>query len=204
MRINVFSLALVPAVALFVLASCQKAERPAIVEEEKTVAVVDNQDITVAEAVDVLTKSVTKEDLKDLSLFLKQGSADSSIYLKIADGETEMLSGEVSLVAGENYKVIGLNLMVFNALPVVGTIDEVALAVGLAKANLFIWNEEKLVENLAIANSAVAIQVAGMYHFEFRPFVDEESGKTSIEPYLVSNDNPDEVLLISDLIAMFG
>lgn len=203
MKIRFFSFILASVAAISLLASCEKAERDIIVEEE-TVAVVDDEEISVAEAVDVLTKSVTKEDLKDLSLFLKAGSTDSSIYLKINDGEEEMVSGEVSLVAGENRKLVGLNLMIYEALPVTGTVDVIQAGLYLAKARLCIWDPELLNESLAKANEAIKVDMAYMYHVELRAVEDTEAGTTTISVFLVNNGNPDDVLNISDLIAMLG
>ena len=202
MKIRFISFILAPVAAISLLASCEKAER-AVVAEEETVAAA-GQELTVAEAVDALTKSVTKEDLKDLSLFLKLGSTDSSIYLKINDGEDEMVSGEVSLVAGENRKLVGLNLMIYEALPVTGTVDVIQAGLYLAKARLCIWDPELLNESLAKANEAIKVDMAYMYHVELRAVEDTEAGTTTISVFLVNNGNPDDVLNISDLIAMLG
>lgn len=202
MKIRFFSFILASVAAISLLASCEKAER-AVVAEEETVAAA-GQELTVAEAVDALTKSVTKEDLKDLSLFLKAGSTDSSIYLKITDGEEETVSGEVSLVAGENRKLVGLNLMIYKALPVTGTVDVIQAGLYLAKARLCIWDPELLNESLAKANEAIKVDMAYMYHVELRAVEDAETGTTSISVFLVNNSNPDDVLNVSDLIAMLG
>ena len=202
MKIRFFSFILASVAALSLLASCEKAER-AVVAEEETVAAA-GQELTVAEAVDALTKSVTKEDLKDLSLFLKAGSTDSSIYLKITDGEEETVSGEVSLVAGENRKLVGLNLMIYESLPVTGTVDVIQAGLYLAKARLCIWDPELLNESLAKANEAIKVDMAYMYHVELRAVEDTEAGTTTISVFLVNNGNPDDVLNISDLIAMLG
>lgn len=202
MKIRFFSFILASIAAISLLASCEKAER-AVVAEEETVAAA-GQELTVAEAVDALTKSVTKEDLKDLSLFLKLGSTDSSIYLKINDGEDEMVSGEVSLVAGENRKLVGLNLMIYESLPVTGTVDVIQAGLYLAKARLCIWDPELLNESLAKANEAIKVDMAYMYHVELRAVEDTEAGTTTISVFLVNNGNPDDVLNISDLIAMLG
>lgn len=196
-------LAVASAMSLMLVASCNKAER-IVVPEEEIAGVAEDSGITVAEAVDNLTKSVTKEDLKDLSLFLKLGSTDSSIYLKINDGEEETVSGEVSLVAGENRKLVGLNLMVYEALPVTGTVDVIQAGLYLAKARLCIWDPELLNESLAKANEAIKVDMAYMYHVELRAVEDTEAGTTSISVFLVNNGNPDDVLNISDLIAMLG
>jgi hypothetical protein len=202
MKIRFFSFILASVAAISLLASCEKAER-AVVAEEETVAAA-GQELTVAEAVDALTKSVTKEDLKDLSLFLKAGSTDSSIYLKITDGEEETVSGEVSLVAGENRKLVGLNLMIYESLPVTGTVDVIQAGLYLAKARLCIWDPQLLNESLAKANEAIKVDMAYMYHVELRAVEDTEAGTTSISVFLVNNGNPDDVLNISDLIAMLG
>lgn len=202
MKIRFFSFILASVAALSLLASCEKAER-AVVAEEETVAAA-GQELTVAEAVDALTKSVTKEDLKDLSLFLKAGSTDSSIYLKITDGEEETVSGEVSLVAGENRKLVGLNLMIYESLPVTGTVDVIQAGLYLAKARLCIWDPELLNESLAKANEAIKVDMAYMYHVELRAVEDTEAGTTTISVFLVNNGNPDDVLNVSDLIAMLG
>ena len=202
MKIRFFSFILASVAAISLLASCEKAER-AVVAEEETVAAA-GQELTVAEAVDALTKSVTKEDLKDLSLFLKAGSTDSSIYLKITDGEEETVSGEVSLVAGENRKLVGLNLMIYESLPVTGTVDVIQAGLYLAKARLCIWDPELLNESLAKANEAIKVDMAYMYHVELRAVEDTEAGTTTISVFLVNNGNPDDVLNISDLIAMLG
>ena len=202
MKIRFFSFILASVAAISLLASCEKAER-AVVAEEETVAAA-GQELTVAEAVDALTKSVTKEDLQDLSLFLKAGSTDRSIYLKINDGEDEMVSGEVSLVAGENRKLVGLNLMVYEAMPVTGTVDVIQAGLYLAKARLCIWDPELLNESLAKANEAIKVDMAYMYHVELRAVEDAEAGTTSISVFLVNNSNPDDVLNISDLIALLG
>ena len=202
MKIRFFSFILASVAAISLLASCEKAER-AVVAEEETVAAA-GQELTVAEAVDALTKSVTKEDLKDLSLFLKAGSTDSSIYLKITDGEEETVSGEVSLVAGENRKLVGLNLMIYEALPVTGTVDVIQAGLYLAKARLCIWDPELLNESLAKANEAIKVDMAYMYHVELRAVEDTEAGTTTISVFLVNNGNPDDVLNVSDLIAMLG
>lgn len=202
MKIRFFSFILASVAAISLLASCEKAER-AVVAEEETVAAA-GQELTVAEAVDALTKSVTKEDLQDLSLFLKAGSTDSSIYLKINDGEDEMVSGEVSLVAGENRKLVGLNLMVYEAMPVTGTVDVIQAGLYLAKARLCIWDPQLLNESLAKANEAIKVDMAYMYHVELRAVEDAEAGTTSISVFLVNNSNPDDVLNISDLIALLG
>ena len=202
MKIRFFSFILASVAAISLLASCEKAER-AVVAEEETVAAA-GQELTVAEAVDALTKSVTKEDLKDLSLFLKAGSTDSSIYLKITDGEEETVSGEVSLVAGENRKLVGLNLMIYEALPVTGTVDVIQAGLYLAKARLCIWDPALLNESLAKANEAIKVDMAYMYHVELRAVEDTEAGTTSISVFLVNNSNPDDVLNVSDLIAMLG
>lgn len=202
MKIRFFSFILASVAAISLLVSCEKAER-AVVAEEETVAAA-GQELTVAEAVDALTKSVTKEDLKDLSLFLKAGSTDSSIYLKITDGEEETVSGEVSLVAGENRKLVGLNLMIYEALPVTGTVDVIQAGLYLAKARLCIWDPELLNESLAKANEAIKVDMAYMYHVELRAVEDTEAGTTTISVFLVNNSNPDDVLNVSDLIAMLG
>lgn len=202
MKIRFFSFILASVAALSLLASCEKAER-AVVAEEETVAAA-GQELTVAEAVDALTKSVTKEDLKDLSLFLKAGSTDSSIYLKITDGEEETVSGEVSLVAGENRKLVGLNLMIYESLPVTGTVDVIQAGLYLAKARLCIWDPELLNESLAKANEAIKVDMAYMYHVELRAVEDTEAGTITISVFLVNNGNPDDVLNVSDLIAMLG
>lgn len=202
MKIRFFSFILASVAAISLLASCEKAER-AVVAEEETVAAA-GQELTVAEAVDALTKSVTKEDLQDLSLFLKLGSTDSSIYLKINDGEDEMVSGEVSLVAGENRKLVGLNLMVYEAMPVTGTVDVIQAGLYLAKARLCIWDPQLLDESLAKANEAIKVDMAYMYHVELRAVESEEGGNASIEVFLVNNSNPDDVLNVSDLIALLG
>lgn len=202
MKIRFFSFILASVAAISLLASCEKAER-AVVAEEETVAAA-GQELTVAEAVDALTKSVTKEDLQDLSLFLKAGSTDSSIYLKINDGEDEMVSGEVSLVAGENRKLVGLNLMVYEAMPVTGTVDVIQAGLYLAKARLCIWDPQLLDESLAKANEAIKVDMAYMYHVELRAIESEEGGNASIEVFLVNNSNPDDVLNVSDLIALLG
>ena len=202
MKIRFFSFILASVAAISLLASCEKAERAVVAEEETVVAA--GQELTVAEAVDALTKSVTKEDLKDLSLFLKAGSTDSSIYLKINDGEEEMVSGEVSLVAGENRKLVGLNLMIYESLPVTGTVDVIQAGLYLAKARLCIWDPQLLNESLAKANEAIKVDMAYMYHVELRAVEDTEAGTTTISVFLVNNGNPDDVLNISDLIAMLG
>ena len=67
---NTIILAVASAMSLMLVASCNKAER-IVVPEEETAIVAEDSGITVAEAVDNLTKSVAKEDPKDLSLFLK-------------------------------------------------------------------------------------------------------------------------------------
>lgn len=202
MKIRFFSFILASVAAISLLASCEKVERAVVAEEETVAAAV--QELTVAEAVDALTKSVTKEDLKDLSLFLKAGSTDSSIYLKISDGEEETVSGEVSLVAGENRKLVGLNLMVYEAMPVTGTVDVIQAGLYLAKARLCIWDPELLNESLAKANEAIKVDMAYMYHVELRAVEDAEAGTTTISVFLVNNSDPDNVLNVSDLIAMLG
>ena len=160
------------------------------------------EEYTAAETVDILTKALTAEDLKDLSLFLKQGSAESSIYLEIQKDETEYISGEVGLISGDYYKIVNLNLLALGQVPIVGTVDVLKLAVYLVEANLCVWNDELLATSLEKVNSTLDVTMMGMYFVEFRAVIDEQTGKASIKPFLVSMFDPTSAILLEDLLNM--
>ena len=186
--------------SILLIASCNKMEAPTPVADEPLA----EESVTVPEAVDILTKSITKEDLQDLSLFLKEGEAERSLYLKIEKGGTTLLSGEIGLVEGEHYKVLNLDLKAVSYITITGTVDLLKLATGLAGARLSIGNELWLQESLAFANSAVDVKVTDGSYLEFRPYVDDETGKTTIEAYLVSFEDPDDATLVSALIELLS
>ena len=99
-------LILVTALSLLGFLSCSKQEEPVPEQQEEVKA------LSVPEAVEVLTKSLTKEDLEGLSLFLKQGEAERSLYLEIARDGEPLVSGEVSLVTEKGFRYVGLDLLV--------------------------------------------------------------------------------------------
>ena len=194
---KVISFAVATVVSLGFFASCEKDRNVEISAPSQ-----EEQQYTAAETVDILTKALTVEDLKDLSLFLKQGNAESSIYLKIQKDETEYISGEVGLVAGECYKIVNLDLIALGQVPIVGTVDALKLAIYLVEANLCGWNDELLAMSLEKVNSAIDVDMMSLYYVEFRAAIDELTGKVSIMPFLVSNNDPATAILLEDLLNM--
>ena len=194
-RVILFAVATVVSLGFF--ASCEKnrdVEIPAPAQAE--------QQYTAAETIDILTKALTKEDLKDLSLFLKQGSAEGAIYLKIQKEEADYLTGEVSLVAGEKYKIVNLDLLALGMVPISGTVDALKLAVYLVEANLCVWNAEMLAQSLEKLNSTIDVTMMGMYFVEFRAVADEQTGNVAIKPFFVLNDNPETAILLEDMLEL--
>jgi len=194
-RVVLFAIASVFSLGFF--ASCEKnrdVEFPSPSQEE--------QQFTVAETVDILTKSLTKEDLKDFGLFLRQGSAEESLYLKIQKGDMDYLTGEVSLVPGENYKIINLDLSALGMVPIAGTVDAIKLAVYLVEANLCIWNPELLGKALEKLNGTVNVTMYGMYHVEFRAVTDDQTGNVSVQPFFVDSSDPTSAIPFDTLFSM--
>ena len=199
MKSKVFAMALAAA-TLFGAVSCNKESEP--VPEDNAVEEVAAGDMSVAEAVDILTKSITKEDLEGLSLFLKSGNTDGFIYLEIAKEGTTMVSGEVGMTQGEKRKVVSLDLSLFSAMPVKGTVDVLGLGVNLAAMKLFLKWDNALEKYLAKANEAIDVVVyGGLYYVAICLVEDAETGAVGYEPFLLSSMDPSTRISIKDLLS---
>ena len=192
------SLFLIAAVSLFAAFSCSKQEEPLNEPQQEAAAV------TVPEAVDILTKSLTREDLEDLSLFLKLGDSERSLYLEIVKDGQPLVTGEVSLTAETGIRYIGLDLLALGQIPVAGGIDAWNLAIHMAGAELAKWNPELLAKELEQVNAAVNVSVMYLYRLEFHPVLDEETGAYSIEAFLVDVEDPTSVIPLRQLLALFA
>ena len=192
-------LILVTALSLLGFLSCSKQEEPVPERQQEEVKA-----LSVPEAVEVLTKSLTKEDLEGLSLFLKQGEAERSLYLEIAmDGEP-LVSGEVSLVTEKGFRYVGLDLLVLGQIPVTGNIDTWNLALYMAEAELVKGNPEYLASALEKVNAAINVNVLFAYRLEFHPVQDEQTGEIAIEPFLVDISDPESRVSVAELLALLG
>lgn len=192
-------LILVTALSLLGFLSCSKQEEPVPERQQEEVKA-----LSVPEAVEVLTKSLTKEDLEGLSLFLKQGEADRSLYLEIARDGEPLVSGEVSLVTEKGFRYVGLDLLVLGQIPVTGNIDTWNLALYMAEAELVKGNPECLASALEKVNAAINVNVLFAYRLEFHPVQDEQTGEIAIEPFLVDIADPESMVSVVELLALFG
>ena len=202
MKFKVFAMALAAA-ALLGAVSCNKESEP--VPEDNAAEEIAAGDISVAEAVDILTKSITKEDLEGLSLFLKSGNTDGFIYLEIAQEGTAMVSGEVGLAQGEKRKVVSLDLSLFGAMPLKGTVDVVELGVNLAAMKLFRKWDNALEKYLEKANEAIDVVIyGGLYYVAICLVEDTETGAIGYEPFLLSSMDPGTRISIMALLSSLG
>ena len=192
-------LILVTALSLLGFLSCSKQEEPVPEPQQEEVKA-----LSVPEAVEVLTKSLTKEDLEGLSLFLKQGEADRSLYLEIARDGEPLVSGEVSLVTEKGFRYVGLDLLVLGQIPVTGNIDTWNLALYMAEAELVKGNPESLASALEKVNAAINVNVLFSYRLEFHPVQDEQTGEIAIEPFLVDIADPESMVSVVELLALLG
>ena len=192
-------LILVTALSLLGFLSCSKQEEPVPEPQQEEVKA-----LSVPEAVEVLTKSLTKEDLEGLSLFLKQGEAERSLYLEIARDGEPLVSGEVSLVTEKGFRYVGLDLLVLGQIPVTGNIDTWNLALYMAEAELVKGNPECLASALEKVNAAINVNVLFAYRLEFHPVQDEQTGEIAIEPFLVDIADPESMVSVVELLALFG
>lgn len=192
-------LILVTALSLLGFLSCSKQEEPVPEPQQEEVKA-----LSVPEAVEVLTKSLTKEDLEGLSLFLKQGEADRSLYLEIARDGEPLVSGEVSLVTEKGFRYVGLDLLVLGQIPVTGNIDTWNLVLYMAEAELVKGNPESLASALEKVNAAINVNVLFAYRLEFHPVQDEQTGEIAIEPFLVDIADPESRVSVVELLALFG
>ena len=192
-------LILVTALSLLGFLSCSKQEEPVPEPQKEEVKA-----LSVPEAVEVLTKSLTKEDFEGLSLFLKQGEADRSLYLEIARDGEPLVSGEVSLVTEKGFRYVGLDLLVLGQIPVTGNIDTWNLALYMAEAELVKGNPESLASALEKVNAAINVNVLFAYRLEFHPVQDEQTGEIAIEPFLVDIADPESMVSVAELLALLG
>ena len=192
-------LILVTALSLLGFLSCSKQEEPVPEPQQEEVKA-----LSVPEAVEVLTKSLTKEDFEGLSLFLKQGDADRSLYLEIARDGEPLVSGEVSLVTEKGFRYVGLDLLVLGQIPVTGNIDTWNLALYMAEAELVKGNPDCLASALEKVNAAINVNVLFAYRLEFHPVQDEQTGEIAIEPFLVDIADPESMVSVVELLALFG
>lgn len=192
-------LILVTALSLLGFLSCSKQEEPVPEPQQEEVKA-----LSVPEAVEVLTKSLTKEDLEGLSLFLKQGEAERSLYLEIARDGEPLVSGEVSLVTEKGFRYVGLDLLVLGQIPVTGNIDTWNLALYMAEAVLVKRNPDCLSSALEKVNAAINVNVLFAFRLEFHPVQDEQTGEIAIEPFLVDIENPESMVSVVELLALFG
>lgn len=192
-------LILVTALSLLGFLSCSKQEEPVPEPQQEEVKV-----LSVPEAVEVLTKSLTKEDLEGLSLFLKQREAERSLYLEIARDGEPLVSGEVSLVTEKGFRYVGLDLLVLGQIPVTGNIDTWNLALYMAEAELVKRNPVCLSSALEKVNAAINVNVLFAYRLEFHPVQDEQTGEIAIEPFLVDIADPESMVSVVELLALFG
>lgn len=192
-------LILVTALSLLGFLSCSKQEEPVPEPQQEEVKA-----LSVPEAVEVLTKSLTKEDFEGLSLFLKQGEAERSLYLEIARDGEPLVSGEVSLVTEKGFRYVGLDLLVLGQIPVTGNIDTWNLALYMAEAELVKGNPESLASALEKVNAAINVNVLFAYRLEFHPVQDEQTGEIAIEPFLVDIADPESMVSVVELLALFG
>lgn len=187
--------------ALLILAACSKES--VIPEVEDPVQEPQEEVVTVPEAVDVLTKAITPEDLKGLSLFIKEGETDGTFYIDVAKDGSSMVKGEIGrVVTEEEGKVLYLDLTIYGALPVKGTVHVLSAAVNYLKAQSTVFSMDLCYLNLMKLNSSFDISVAGMYYLNFEVEKDPETCRNSIVPYLVASDGSGKVD-ISTLLAMF-
>lgn len=192
-------LILVTALSLLGFLSCSKQEEPVPEPQQEEVKA-----LSVPDGVEVLTKSLTKEDLEGLSLFLKQGEADRSLYLVIARDGEPLVSGEVSLVTEKGFRYVGLDLLVLGQIPVTGNIDTWNLALYMAEAELVKGNPESLASALEKVNAAINVNVLFAYRLEFHPVEDEQTGELAIEPFLVDISDPESRVSVAELLALLG
>lgn len=192
-------LILVTALSLLGFLSCSKQEEPVPEPQQEEV-----KTLSVPEAVEVLTKSLTKEDFEGLSMFLKQGEAERSLYLEIARDGEPLVSGEVSLVTEKGFRYVGLDLLVLGQIPVTGNIDTWNLALYMAEAELVKGNPECLASALEKVNAAINVNVLFAYRLEFHPVQDEQTGEIAIEPFLVDIADPESMVSVVELLALLG
>lgn len=180
------------------LFSCSKNDEPAV---EPVPAEEADEAAYLAERIDLLTRSITLEDLKDLKLFLDWGETPGTIYLDITKGGQPFVKGEVGLSATEKGRCISLNLLAFEAVPIQGYVYALPLAKALLEARLYKGDEVLFVEALAAVNEAVDVQVLYTYDLQYLLVVDPESGIPAVGWYLVMDDF---VISVDQLIEMLG
>lgn len=187
---------LIAVLAISSAVSCSKGSA------EPEVPVQESQ-LSPAEAVKVLTKALTKEDLKGLSLFLKGGSVDESLYLEIKRDGTSYVAGEVGLTSGPDYKLVSLNVQVLNAISVNGTVDAWKVATYLTLARLA---STPVIRQAFLdkANSAIDVLVLSDFYVRIYPIEDEQTKAISFEIVLIDKTNPDAgYVLLKELLALF-
>ena len=190
--------------AMSILAACSKED--AIFVDEGVLTEATTESVSVPEAVEVLTKSLTKEDLEGLSLFIKGGSTDESIYLDIVKDDNSLVKGEISRIEGDGYyKIFNLDLMVMNAIPVSGTVDALKLSAALARLGLGLFSDELTESNLSKANACIDVTVMMLYKLELAVIEDPDNGRKKLDAVIVDPSNPDSATIsITELIALFS
>ena len=184
------------AVALGIgLVSCSKSEEPeeAPVSAEKVAYLEDH--------VDLMTRSLTPEDLKDIGLFVRLGDTPGTLYVDITKGGISYVKGEIGRISTQYGGCYTLNLMLFDAIPVEGNILAWPLAKGMLETALYSGDPELLAEALATVNQAVDVKVMYEFDLQYLPVANPESGEMTLQWCLVQGEI---AISIQQLLAMLG
>ena len=177
------------------LVSCTKSEQPEVEPApDATVTYLEDH-------VDLLTRSLTAEDLQDVGLFVRLGDTPGTLYVDITKGGISYVKGEIGRVSTQYGGCYTLNLLLFDAIPVAGNIFAWPLAKAMLEVALYSQDPQLLAEAVAKVNQAVDVQVMDVFDLQYLPVVDPESGETSLQWCLY---NGEVAISIQELLAMLG
>ena len=183
---------------LVMFAACSKETvLPEVPEEPQ-----QEEQVTVPEAVDILTKSLSKEDFEGVGVFVKDGDTDGTLYFDITKEGESIVSGEIGIAMTEEGRELYLDLMIMNALPVKGTVDVVPFTAAYMQAKASVFSMDICYLFLRKVNANINITVANFYDLTFEVVKDPETCRNSIIPYLISLDGGSKISLV-DLFGMF-
>lgn len=182
--------------------SCQKDAVAPEEEQEQTVQTLSMEQV--AKSVNEAAKAVAEEEevVEKLYYMIESGSDDNHIGLKLSKGEQEYVYGEIGVIDGIQRKELDFNVVVYGMIPIVGSVDLLHVANYYLDACLSI-SDKACKHSLDMANEGIHITIMGKYNLELRYYIEEETGYRKIDLFMVDPQNPESVVSVSSLLAMF-